>query len=168
MSSQGSCSITATLPALSIAFASAIACGDASFSTSKPARAFPPSAPSAAATGNPTIPVPGTVTPMPFFIRFGETHASMRSTAPSSSEEATAAARAREIGSVQPNAGLTSSCTARIKLSHNGFNVVSNITTTFAQISQENARNGETHNSRPVKIIRYREAPLYLCSAGTL
>ena len=33
----------------------------------------------AAAIGNPTMPVPGTATPNPFFIRLGETFASMRS-----------------------------------------------------------------------------------------
>ena len=91
------------------ALASAIACAVASFSTSSPALAFPPNAPSAAAIGSPTIPVPGTVTPRPFFIRFGETQASTRSTGPSSSAAATAAASASEIGSVHPSAGFTSS-----------------------------------------------------------
>ena len=167
MSSQGCCNITDTLPAFSIAFASAMACAEASFSTSSPAFAFPPIAPSAAAMGSPTIPVPGTVTPSPFFIRLGETQASIRSTAPCSSEAATAAASARETGSVQPSAGFTSSSTARMKRCHNGFFIVSDITTTF-RINQEKARNGDTHSSKPVTIIRYSDAPLYLCSAGTL
>ncbi|SRN43227.1 Uncharacterised protein [Shigella flexneri] len=47
--------------------------------------------------------------PRPFFIRFGETQASTRSTGPSSSAAATAAASASEIGSVHPSAGFTSS-----------------------------------------------------------
>ncbi len=108
ISSQGSWILTETFPAASSALASAIACAVASFSTSSPALAFPPNAPSAAAIGSPTIPVPGTVTPRPFFIRFGETQASTRSTGPSSSAAATAAS-ASEIGSVHPSAGFTSS-----------------------------------------------------------
>ena len=109
ISLQGSWILTETFPAASSALASAIACAVASFSTSSPALAFPPNAPSAAAIGSPTIPVPGTVTPRPFFIRFGETQASTRSTGPSSSAAATAAASASEIGSVHPSAGFTSS-----------------------------------------------------------
>jgi hypothetical protein len=86
----------------------------ASFNTSSPACALPPIAPSAAAIGNPTMPVPGTVTPSPFFIRFGETHASIRVTSPGRRSAAVAQASARETGSVHPRAGFTSSCTARI------------------------------------------------------
>ena len=59
--------------------------------------------------GNPAIPVPGTVTPIPFFIKLGETHASIPTTGSANNAVAFAAANANEIGSVQPTAGLTPS-----------------------------------------------------------
>ena len=58
------------------------------------------------------FPVPGTVTPMPFFIRLAETLASMRSGVPPKWCAAMAEARASEIGSVQPSAGAISCLTA--------------------------------------------------------
>ena len=57
------------------------------------------------------MPVPGTATPNPFFIKFGDTLASMRSGIFPKYLAAVAAASAREIGSVQPSAGTTSRST---------------------------------------------------------
>lgn len=52
--------------------------GVAFFNTSRPASLSPATAPKLAAIDNPTIPVPGTVTPIPFFIKLGETSALIR------------------------------------------------------------------------------------------
>ena len=73
----------------------------------------------AAAIGNPTMPVPGTATPNPFFIRLGETFASMRSGVLPKYFAAVADARAREMGSVQPRVGTTSCLT----MWSNGFSI---------------------------------------------
>ncbi|MPN03234.1 hypothetical protein SDC9_150460 [bioreactor metagenome] len=70
---------------------------------------------------SPVVPVPGTVTPIPFFIKFPETLASIRSTGFPNLEAATAAAKASENGSVHPSAGTTSFLTALIKVSQRGF-----------------------------------------------
>ena len=69
--------------------------------------------------GNPTIPVPGTATPNPFFIRLGDTLASMRSGVLPKYFAAVADASAREMGSVQPRAGTTSCLT----MWSNGFSI---------------------------------------------
>ena len=99
---------TATRSSASIALPAAAICGVILRSTSRPASGSPPSAPTAAAIGKPTIPVPGTVTPMPFFIRLGETFASILSGIPPRWWAATAQASAKDIGSVQPSAGFSS------------------------------------------------------------
>lgn len=65
------------------------------------------------------MPVPGTATPNPFFIRLGETFTSMRSGVLPNYFAAVADASAREMGSVQPRAGTTSCLT----MWSNGFSI---------------------------------------------
>ena len=55
-----------------------------------------------------TMPVPGTVTPIPFFIRLADTLASIRSGVAPKCRAAIAEANAKEMGSVHPSAGTTS------------------------------------------------------------
>ena len=69
---------TFTMPAANSALLCSTCSGVAFFNTSRPALQSPPTAPKLAAMDNPTMPVPGTVTPIPFFIKLGETSALMR------------------------------------------------------------------------------------------
>ena len=95
----------------SIALAWETCSGVMCFNTSNSPSGSPPKAPIAAAIGKPTMPVPGTATPNPFFIKFGDTLASIRSGVLPKYLAAVAAESAKEIGSVQPSAGTTSRST---------------------------------------------------------
>ena len=64
------------------------------------------------------MPVPGTITPIPFFIKLAETKALTACTGSPNSFAAVAAAKAREIGSVHPVAGLISCFMISIILFH--------------------------------------------------
>jgi hypothetical protein len=97
-----------TRPSSSMRRPRSTSCGVRFFNTSSSAVGSPIKAPIAAAIGIPTMPVPGTVTPMPFFIKLGDTAALIRSGTTPSSRVAIAQASASEIGSVQPSAGAIS------------------------------------------------------------
>ena len=90
------------------------------------------------------------MTPMPFFIRFADTRASMDWTGSPSSRAAVAAAKASDTGSVHPVAGTTSVFMISIILSHFAFVILS------CAPFYENAKNGEITNKMPVKMMIFR------------
>ena len=108
-----------TKPLATSSFARATASGVSSFSTSSPRLELPHTAPRAAATGRPTMPVPGMPTPMPFLRMLPLTATSSLKSAFMRQEPqqgqfseiisaALATASATAMGSVQPSAGFTS------------------------------------------------------------
>ncbi|MNT21630.1 hypothetical protein D3C72_1569760 [compost metagenome] len=103
------------------ALAASTCCGVSVLSTSRPASGLPPVMPTAAATGRPIMPVPGTPTPMPFLNRLPLTQTLIRVGSCPSSLRQLAAASATDMGSVQPRAGTTSRLSRVIKSVHCAF-----------------------------------------------
>ena len=107
---------------LTSSLARATALSETPWRTSRPRAGSPHTAPSAAAMGRPTMPVPGMPTPIPFLRMLPLTSTAMRKSAvcrqrgqsPQCEQfsemmsTAFATARATAMGSVQPRAGFTS------------------------------------------------------------
>ncbi len=163
---MASCNITATCPAaVKHRFCIGNGFSGSVFNTSNPAFASPPNA-KRRGDRQPHHSRSRTATPIPFFHQIRRN--SRVNAFNCSSSSAAAAAPPAPVKywlSGHPSAGFTSSCTAVIKLCHNGFILDPNITTTLISgISRECRGTAETHSSRPVIIIRYNEAPFYICA----